>query len=669
MPLSPEEELELEQIEAKLLEVETDPEQSVQSGLTPDEEDELTSIGEQLQRLDAPSTLDAGARGLAQGATLGFADEISGAVESALTDKSYEAARDESRAAFDKAKQAHGAAFFGGELVGGLASGIATGGAGAGMRGAAILGGLYSAGVSNRTGADLAKDTVIGVALGAAGEKVLRGIGRYAKKLFKKSTPEAQAVAEALSNSTDDIAVSLETNWLKLAYSKGANNADEVLTDPAWFRTVQGHVNKVPDSINKIVRKAKDSMTHKFNKISLANQGVSDDLVNSKVFNDLINESKKELVGTSDASKWIKTFQDDLTSGRLVGDISDGVSFEQLSKIKKHISGVLFRNKSAGQGIGEAAFNDRFGNKLLTNFSNSIDDRLAELDVTGTFKDVNRQFHLLKTAEKVIPSGGEKANASEISSFFNNLGSSKGVNKGSIFFENLEQFDVINGTSYAQQVIQEAKPVVDNFVLTNMAQFKNNMDQATSLIFRGRAIASISPVLTPLAAGEPVIVRLANKAGRISTKVAEAFRIPRNIQSIIENAPFVSKKLSTIEPSAAIAFNKAYEAFTDSGDPSEIEAMSKQALQAMPEVFEDGFGFNNKAVTEEEMIQARSQIMGSSLPLMEKIQAVSALAADGTVPTEEQMAPRITGPTQQQSERQLSLENLERVQALEKEVE
>ncbi len=407
-------------------------------------------------------------------------------------------------------------------------------------------------------------------------------------------------------------------------------------------------------------------MQHRFNKISLANQGVTDDLVNSKALNDLINESKKELVGTSDAAKWIKTFQDDLTNGHLVGDISDGVSFEQLSKIKKHVSSVLFRNKAAGKGIGEAAFNDKFGNKLLTQFNGSIDDQLTKLDVTGTYKDVNKQFHLLKTAEKVIPSGGEKANASEISTFFSNLGSSKGVNEGSIFFESLEQFDVINGTSYAQQVIQEVKPIIDNFVLTNMAQFKNNMDQATSLVFRGRAIASISPLLVPLAAGEPVIVRLANQAGRISTKMANAFKMPRSTQGIIQNAAIVSKKLSTIEPSAAIAFNKAYEAFVESGDPSEIEAMSTQALQAMPEAFEDGFGYNGKAVTPEEFAQAQNQIMGSSLPLRDKIQAVNQLQADGSVPTEEQMAPQPVLTTDEQVQRQESLRNVDRVRALEK---
>lgn len=663
MPLTPEEERELAEIDSKL-------ESQAPQGLSSDEEQELAQIDEQLTRIDTPSATEAGARGAVQGLSFGFADEISGAVESAFTDKSYEESRDESRAAFDRAEKAHQAAFMGGEIVGGLASGIATGGAGAGMRGAAVLGGLYSLGSSNKTGTDLAKDAAIGAALGAAGEKVLRGIGKYAKGIFQNSSPETRVVAESLSNSTDDLAASLETSWLKEAYSKGFNNADEVLTDPKWHRKVQKHVLKAPDSINKIVKRAKDSLDHKFKAVELGNIDVQDEILNSKMFNDLINESKKELVGTSDASKWIKTFQDDLTNGKLVGDVSGGASFEQLNKIKRHIAATLFKNKSAGAGIGEAAFTDMQGNAYLKQFSAQLDDRLSQIDTTGTFKDVNKQFSLLKKAESVIPQGGEKASTADITSFFQNMGAGKGNNKGSVFFENLEQFDVINGTSYAQQVIQDVKPVIDNFGLTNMMSFKSNMDQATSLVFRGRALGSISPVLAPLAAGEPVILRLANQAGKISSKVANGFKIPRNIEGVMQSAPVISKKLALIEPTAAISFNKAYEAAIESGDTSELEALVTQTLTnpQSSSQFEQGIGFNGKVTSPEEAAQVRNGIMSSGRPISEKIQAVNELDSAGIIPQEPaQELPQ--QPKEIVLKRQDSVRKLDLVRLAEKELE
>lgn len=675
MALSEKERKELEELQGLESSQETNQTPQSPSALSEDEKSELDElrqleVGEQENVEDIPAVKSA-ARGFVQGTTFGFADEIVGAVESAFTDKSYEESRDESRAAFERSKQANLAAFFGGELVGGMASSISTGGLGQGVRGAAVLGGLYSVGVSNKTGVELAEDAAVGAALGAGGEKVLRGIGRYAKSIFSKSSPTTQAVAESLSNSTDNIAASLETNWIKLAFSKGYNNADEVLTDPSWMRISQGHVNKAPDSINKIVKRAKDSYGAAFDNLELMNQGVADDLLGSKILDDLITESRKELVGTSDAAKWIKQFQNDLTNGNLVGDISTNATFEQLNKVKKHLSGILSRNKAAGQGIGEAAFNDRNGNRLLVKFVSSLDERLEAMDVTKTYKQINKQFSLLRTAEQVIPKGGEKANVSEISSFFTNFGSGKGATKGSIFFESLEQFDVANGTTYAQQVIQDVKPVVDNFVLANMAQFNSQFDQATSLVFRGRALASISPALAPLAAGEPVLIRLANKAGKVSAKVATTFKIPRTTQGIVDNAPIISKKLSLIEPSAAIAFNEAYRLFVETGDLAPVKALVQQAMSnpANQSQFESGIGFDGQVTSKEEMQAVRSSIMERRAPIKMKMQAITELESTGNIPQVPDLdnAPSMSRRIKNRS-RDVAVDNSDRVKKAEKEL-
>ena len=69
-----------------------------------------------------PSKLSSVLRGGVQGATLGFSDEITGLLESLVTDKSYSQARDESRLNYDLSKTANPKSYGGGEIGGSLAT-------------------------------------------------------------------------------------------------------------------------------------------------------------------------------------------------------------------------------------------------------------------------------------------------------------------------------------------------------------------------------------------------------------------------------------------------------------------------------------------------------------------------------------------------------------------
>ncbi len=151
------------------------------------------------------SVLGSVARGGAQGLSLGFADEISGALESAVTNKSYKKARDESRAAYDKARTDNQAAYLGGELGGGLASMLIPGlNAAKGAKlatqvvKAGMQGGVSGLGSSEATDAEgIAKDAAVGVGLGAGLQGVLGGaIGKYV----------GAAERRAVTNTTKDLA-------------------------------------------------------------------------------------------------------------------------------------------------------------------------------------------------------------------------------------------------------------------------------------------------------------------------------------------------------------------------------------------------------------------------------------------------------------------------------
>lgn len=145
---------------------------------------------------DRPSITESAARGVAQGASLGFADEIAGAVESAFTPKTYVESRDESREAFRAAETENPMAFGAGELGGGLASlfipgGVVAKGAGLGARVAAGAATGAVAGLGHSE-ADLTKgelseardDVLSGAAAGAAIPLATHALGAGLGKVF-----------------------------------------------------------------------------------------------------------------------------------------------------------------------------------------------------------------------------------------------------------------------------------------------------------------------------------------------------------------------------------------------------------------------------------------------------------------------------------------------------
>jgi len=116
------------------------------------------------------SKLESLLRGVQQGVTFGFGDEINAGLESAFTDKTYDQAREESRANFEKASSDNPLTTLLGNLAGGIAVPI-PGAAGASLGRMALIGAgggaLAGLGASE---ADLTKGEI-----GQAGEDILEG--------------------------------------------------------------------------------------------------------------------------------------------------------------------------------------------------------------------------------------------------------------------------------------------------------------------------------------------------------------------------------------------------------------------------------------------------------------------------------------------------------------
>lgn len=126
----------------------------------------LASVAPAAPEPAAPGIAESAVRGAAQGASFGFADEITAALEAAATGKKYTQARDESRMNYRAAEAAHPIAYGAGELAGAVGSSLVPVGE---VAGAVGLGAKAVEGAKAISGAArVAHDVGSGAAYGAA---------------------------------------------------------------------------------------------------------------------------------------------------------------------------------------------------------------------------------------------------------------------------------------------------------------------------------------------------------------------------------------------------------------------------------------------------------------------------------------------------------------------
>lgn len=176
--------------------------------------DGLMPYGSQAQKQAEVGYGESFARGAAQGLSLGFADEITGLLESIGTDKTYSQARDESRENYATAAAANPKTSFAGELAGGVGGAFLPGmhlAKGAGLLQEGILGAKLGAAAGlGHSEADLikgdigqaAQDTLHGAefggAAGVAGGLVTRGVGSAVRKVGEVARDAVDPVTQRL---------------------------------------------------------------------------------------------------------------------------------------------------------------------------------------------------------------------------------------------------------------------------------------------------------------------------------------------------------------------------------------------------------------------------------------------------------------------------------------
>lgn len=208
------------------------------------------------------SPVESGLRGLAQGASMGFADELTGALESAggslglLPDKTYEQARNESRANYLAAEKDNPFTYGAGQVGGGLATlaipglNVAKGAGLAKTLGtAAAQGALTGLGSSEATdvsdmGLDALKGGVVGFGAGALGA----GLSAGASKLSQKYGARA---ADALREKAEDLAV-------KATGATGAQSAK--FSDDAGRQLLDRGLVRFGDTAKKVAERTQGAL-------------------------------------------------------------------------------------------------------------------------------------------------------------------------------------------------------------------------------------------------------------------------------------------------------------------------------------------------------------------------------------------------------------------------
>jgi hypothetical protein len=305
---------------------------------------------------------DALMRGAAQGASFGFADELTalvGAIKDSATsdsvdfDQAYESWKNVVRKADKKAEDEHGKTFMAGNIAGGVGTAFVPGlgalNAGKGAKlgevagKAALQGGLTGVGSSESDTAggmavDAAKGAAIGGALGAAGHGVGKGLGWLAEKGAKGAAKTLLTASEPVDKylaNPDKYNVDISVDSVARDLRPDLRRFEDSATAAADLAAKKG---KVADEARAHLVRQLESVrpgTAAEDAVTTALQGQRD------LTNDLAQKQMKMLEG-QDTRHSLKAL-DELVEGGLKREAVDGVNLsgDPESAALKKLLGML----------------------------------------------------------------------------------------------------------------------------------------------------------------------------------------------------------------------------------------------------------------------------------------------------------------------------------------
>lgn len=344
-------------------------------------------------------------RGLLQGATLGFADEIAGAAESAFTDKTYEQARNESRRNFKAAEDANGGWYMAGDIAGAVGTSLIPGvaaakGAGAIAKGAkaftkmgaakqaAIQSGIAGAGSSEATDAagvawDAGKSAAIGAGTGAVMGKIVRGAPeRYTKGLVGDITDGATAKMRDKVVGKASPATGMGERFTEVV--------DTIKANPA-IKAAKGDPHKLLPAVDEALDRVGRQLDEVYQKAGAATSGIA--VRDVQLALDKVAKGLESNPGTRGLARAVRAQMDDVFEtwiapatkqgdGFLAGEVPN-VSAQQVREFAKAVGNTAFFGSPAVTPAAGKAVAQDVWKSLKTLIDKNVDEAAAALGEKG----------------------------------------------------------------------------------------------------------------------------------------------------------------------------------------------------------------------------------------------------------------------------------------------
>ncbi len=338
------------------------------------------------------SLLESGLRGAVQSGSLGFADEISGALESTFTDKSYEQARDESRANFKAAQEANPVTYGAGQVAGGVASAFVPGlnVAKLGTAGARVLGG---AGIGALTGVGSSEASDVG---GLASDAAVGGlIGGAASGIAESISPVRRYLQDKMARSAEELAVkSLKPTAAQIRklgpegmHRTGRGLLDEGLIKPG---------SNAESSLSRIAPYKEAAKSELVDVLNQADAALPSDAVSERVLSEVMPDAVT--TGGQPAVSAVEKAVNDI-------GLTEARSLSDLNLLASNIS-----SKAYGAPTVQAE------NLAKKSVERSIDRQIKEAvpsELLPAFEEANARFALGTTAEKLAKTGASRYAANQ----------------------------------------------------------------------------------------------------------------------------------------------------------------------------------------------------------------------------------------------------------------
>ena len=340
------------------------------------------------------SEIESGLRGAAQGASMGFSDELTGGVE-ALWEKAkgnptafgelYKAKRDESRANYESAEKANPSSYLAGQVGGGIATAVVPGMGGATLGKLALQGAAQGLGSSEAdlTEGDVvgaARDTAIGGTIGAATGLAGKALSAGAVKASPYLKSGMNKLGDVFEEGAEKLAVKA-TGATGNQASKFSPNAGRELLDQGLVKfgddasRIAERVGQRHELAGKAIGESLDTLEQR------GIMGSVDNVV------DGLQAQVDELAKTPGNEKIIKQLQNEIDNLYIRGESNIGIKTAEQAKRNFQGQTNYFSDEAEKKASG----------RLADSFKTEVERAATEADpsLAAKFMDEKKAYGLL----------------------------------------------------------------------------------------------------------------------------------------------------------------------------------------------------------------------------------------------------------------------------------